>query len=70
MEENPRDEKHTENQQNPEGHTNENGKPTSRRDFMKNLGLLGAGAVTGAAALYSGHIFEVKKEKSKDAKVL
>jgi len=43
---------------------------TSRRKFMKNLGLLGAGAVTGAAALYSGHLFEEKKEKSGESKVL
>jgi Fe-S-cluster-containing dehydrogenase component len=43
---------------------------TSRRKFMKNLGLLGAGAVTGAAALYSGHLFEEKKEKSGESMVL
>ena len=43
---------------------------TSRRKFMKNLGLLGAGAATGAAALYSGHLFEEKKEKSGESKVL
>ena len=37
---------------------------------MKNLGLAGVGVATGAAALYSGHIFEAKKEVSGDHKVL
>ena len=45
-------------------------KATSRRDFMKNIGLIGASAVAGGAALYSGHIFETKKEKSGQAKIL
>jgi Fe-S-cluster-containing dehydrogenase component len=43
---------------------------STRRDFLKNLGLVGVGAVTGAAALYSGHIFEDKKEASGESKVL
>ncbi len=50
------------------GHGEEKG--SSRRDFLKNLGLVGAGVATGAAALYSGHIFEAKKEVSGDQKVL
>ena len=48
----------------------ENQKGSSRRDFLKNLGLAGVGVATGAAALYSGHIFEAKKEVSGDQKVL
>jgi Fe-S-cluster-containing dehydrogenase component len=45
-------------------------KSRTRREFLKNLGLLGAGVATGAAALYSGHIFENRKEKSGQSKVL
>ena len=45
-------------------------KNSSRRDFLKNLGLAGVGVATGAAALYSGHIFEAKKDVSGDQKVL
>jgi molybdopterin-containing oxidoreductase family iron-sulfur binding subunit len=45
-------------------------KGASRRDFLKNLGLAGVGVATGAAALYSGHIFEAKKVKSGDEKIL
>jgi molybdopterin-containing oxidoreductase family iron-sulfur binding subunit len=45
-------------------------KGSSRRDFLKNLGLAGVGVATGAAALYSGHIFEAKKEVSGVKKVL
>jgi len=48
----------------------ENTKGTSRREFLKNLGLAGAGALTGAAALYSGHLVESKKETVSEIKVL
>jgi Fe-S-cluster-containing dehydrogenase component len=64
-------------EENPKKEQNENkpvmpddAKESNRRDFLKNLGLLGAGIATGAAALYSGHIFETKKEKSGQAKIL
>ncbi|HNY02664.1 MAG TPA: 4Fe-4S dicluster domain-containing protein [Bacteroidales bacterium] len=52
------------------GEENENQQGSSRRDFLKNLGLAGVGVAAGAAALYSGHIFEAKKEVSGDEKVL
>lgn len=45
-------------------------KGTTRRNFLKGLGLAGVGVATGAAALYSGHIFEAKKELSGDQKIL
>lgn len=48
----------------------EDKKSTSRRDFLKNLGLAGAGALTGAAALYTGHLVESKKEMSGESRVL
>ena len=48
----------------------ENDKGSTRRNFLKNLGLAGVGVATGAAALYSGHIFEAKKEVSGDQKIL
>jgi molybdopterin-containing oxidoreductase family iron-sulfur binding subunit len=48
----------------------ENNSGSTRRDFLKNIGLAGVGVATGAAALYSGHIFEAKKEKSGDEKIL
>ena len=48
----------------------DNQKGSSRRDFLKNIGLAGVGVATGAAALYSGHIFDAKKEVSGDQKVL
>jgi molybdopterin-containing oxidoreductase family iron-sulfur binding subunit len=59
-----------------EKHIHENGQEpekapgNSRRNFLKNIGLVGAGTITGAAALYSGHIFENKKSASGDRKVL
>jgi molybdopterin-containing oxidoreductase family iron-sulfur binding subunit len=43
---------------------------SSRRNFLKNIGLLGAGVAAGAGALYSGKIFEKKKEATSEAKVL
>ena len=70
MEEHLMDDHHPENQNNRENNQPEKSKSSSRRDFIKNIGLLGAGAVTGAAALYSGHIFEAKKEKSGQSKIL
>lgn len=42
----------------------------SRRKFFKTMGLAGLGAIGGAAALYSGHLFEEKKAKSGQKKVL
>ena len=45
-------------------------KKSSRRNFVKNMGLIGLGAATGAAALYSSHIFEVKKKKGGKKEVL
>jgi len=44
--------------------------PSSRRDFLKNPGLAGVCVATGGAALYSGHIFEAKKEGSGEQRVL
>jgi len=71
MEEHPKDPNQIENQnQNKGDGAKDNPKTTSRRNFIKNIGLIGAGAVTGASALYSGHIFEAKKEKSGQSKVL
>ncbi|MCX6281941.1 MAG: 4Fe-4S dicluster domain-containing protein [Bacteroidetes bacterium] len=43
---------------------------SSRRNFLKNIGLLGAGVAAGAGALYSGDIFEKKKAATGEAKVL
>ena len=45
-------------------------KNTSRRKFMKSLGLLGAGAVTGIAALESAHFFEKAKTKGGKKQIL
>lgn len=49
-------------------HDGQNG--SSRRDFLKNMGLAGVAVAAGAAALYSGKIFEEKKHKSGDQKIL
>ena len=35
----------------------------SRRDFMKSIGLVGAAAVTGGAAIYSGFKYEKKRDQ-------
>jgi molybdopterin-containing oxidoreductase family iron-sulfur binding subunit len=43
---------------------------SSRRNFLKNIGLLGAGVAAGAGALYSGRIFEKKKAATGESKVL
>ena len=42
----------------------------SRRDFVKNMGLFGAGAVAGSAALISARQFEKNKPENKQIKVL
>ncbi len=36
----------------------------NRRQFIKNLGLFGGGAIAGGAALYSGYHFEQDKDKT------
>ncbi|MCU0362262.1 MAG: 4Fe-4S dicluster domain-containing protein [Bacteroidales bacterium] len=43
---------------------------TSRRDFLKKVGLVGSAALTGAAALYSGYRFEKEKHSGATIKVL
>jgi len=70
MEEHPKPEENMdkkENARNPEG---EDPKQTSRRKFMKNIGLIGAGAVAGAGALISGDIFEKAKTRGGKKSVL
>ena len=42
----------------------------SRRNFVKNLGLIGAGAIAGGAALYSAHIFQSAKTKGGKKSIL
>lgn len=42
----------------------------SRRDFMKSIGLVGAAAVTGGAAIYSGLKYEKKKGPKDMVRVL
>jgi molybdopterin-containing oxidoreductase family iron-sulfur binding subunit len=54
----------------PHSHEDPENGGSSRRNFLKHIGLAGIGVATGAAALYSGHIFEAKKEVSGDQKVL
>jgi Fe-S-cluster-containing dehydrogenase component len=48
----------------------ENPRPFSRRKFMKNLGLISAGVVAGAGALYTGDIFEKAKTRGGKKAVL
>lgn len=67
MEEHPKNEQNQHNQQNPEP---ENPKQASRRKFLRNIGLIGAGAAAGAAALFSGDIFEKAKKKGGKKSVL
>jgi len=43
---------------------------SSRRDFLKKLGLVGAASVTGAAAIYSGYRHEKAKSTGEMVKVL
>jgi Fe-S-cluster-containing dehydrogenase component len=45
-------------------------KKTSRRKFMKKIGLIGAGAVSGIAAIESAHFFEKAKTKGGKKEVL
>lgn len=42
----------------------------SRREFMKNFGMIGAAAAAGGAAVYAGFSFEHKKGKENFVKVL
>jgi hypothetical protein len=67
MEEHPKNEHNQDNQQNPEP---ENPKQASRRKFLRNIGLIGAGAAAGAAALFSEDIFEKAKKKGGKKSVL
>jgi Fe-S-cluster-containing dehydrogenase component len=43
---------------------------SSRRDFMKSIGLAGAAAVTGGAAIYSGYKYEKSKGPKDTVRVL
>ena len=43
--------------------SNKEKKESSRRKFLKDLGLVGAGAVIGSMALYAGFDYEKKKKK-------
>ncbi len=43
---------------------------SSRRDFLKKLGIVGAASVTGAAAIYSGYVHEKSKSSGEMVKVL
>jgi molybdopterin-containing oxidoreductase family iron-sulfur binding subunit len=63
MKENPKNEQHQDNQNDQPNSQPENSKPTSRRKFLRTVGLIGAGAAAGAAALYSGDLFEKAKKK-------
>lgn len=43
---------------------------SSRRDFLKKVGIVGAASVTGAAAVYSGYRYEKSKSTGDTIKVL
>jgi Fe-S-cluster-containing dehydrogenase component len=43
---------------------------SSRRDFLKKVGIVGAASVAGAAAVYSGYRFEKSKSTGETIKVL
>lgn len=43
---------------------------SSRRDFLKKMGLIGAASAAGAAAVYSGYRFEKNKSTGETVKVL
>jgi Fe-S-cluster-containing dehydrogenase component len=43
---------------------------SSRRDFLKKVGIAGAATVTGAAAIYSGYKYEKSKSTGETIKVL
>lgn len=50
--------------------TNDEAGKSSRRDFMKSIGLVGAAAVTGGAAIYSGYKYEKDKGPKDTVRVL
>ena len=43
---------------------------SSRRDFLKSVGIVGAATVVGGAAIYSGYRFEKSKNNEDKIKVL
>ena len=43
---------------------------SSRRDFLKKVGIVGAASVTGAAAIYAGYRHEKEKPSGEMVKVL
>jgi len=43
---------------------------SSRRDFLKKVGIVGAASVAGGAAIYSGYKFEKAKKNEETVKVL
>lgn len=43
---------------------------SSRRDFLKKVGIVGAASVAGGAAIYSGYRFEKAKKNDETVKVL
>ena len=69
MEENPKREQN-QDIQNKGDSAEESSKQVSRRKFLRNIGLIGAGAAAGAAALFSGNIFEKDKTKSGKKSIL
>src|SRR5664279_3876332 len=69
MEEHPNNEQNQDNQHNRNSGAKDP-KQTSRRKFLRNIGLIGAGAAAGAGALFSGDIFEKSKTKSGKKSVL
>lgn len=56
--------------ENSENQPEQEKKKTSRRKFMKSLGLFGAGAITGITALVSGYYFEKSKTRGGKKQVL
>ncbi len=62
MEEQPKHEQNQDNQDRKDQEP-EDLKQLSRRKFLRNLGLVAAGAAAGAAALFSGDLFERSKTK-------
>ena len=69
MEEQPKNEQSQDNQDR-RNHGSEDPKQLSRRRFLRNFGLVAAGAAAGAAALFSGDIFERSKTKGGKKSVL
>lgn len=70
MEEHPKNEQNQDNQHNQQNSEPENSKQASRRKFLRNIGLIGAGIAAGAAALFSGDIFEKSKTKGGKKSIL